>query len=120
MMENMGKKIIVCVIVLVFLGLAMSPMINAQITENDFNGTKDMMKKFLGKTVKCGDNSIYDLLIIAPKKFTRNLQPLVDHKEGVDIKTRLVTLDEVYEKMFWHGQDNPEKIKCGFFSAIQA
>jgi len=55
--------------------------------------------------------SIYDLLIIAPQKFIKSLQPLVTHKISVGVRTRLVSLSDVYQQMFWHGRDNPEKIK---------
>jgi hypothetical protein len=55
--------------------------------------------------------SIFDLLIIAPTQFKKALQPLINHKNSVNVRTNLVTLDEVYHQMFWHGRDNPEKIK---------
>lgn len=53
----------------------------------------------------------YDLLIIAPSYFKKELQPLVHHKDTVGISTICVTLDEIYDRMYWHGRDNPEKIK---------
>jgi hypothetical protein len=55
--------------------------------------------------------SVYDLLIITPKHYARELRPLVTHKNNVGMKTRLVTLNEVYQQTFWQGRDNPEKIK---------
>jgi prepilin-type processing-associated H-X9-DG protein len=62
-------------------------------------------------SVSLGGTSVYDLLIIAPDDFSRALKPLVDHKNAMGISTKFVTLDEVYDRMFWHGRDNPEKIK---------
>ena len=53
----------------------------------------------------------YKLLIITPRKFARFLKPLVGHKENFGISTYLVTLGEVYDKMYWHGRDKAEKIK---------
>jgi len=67
-----------------------------------------------GKTgISVGNPSpvIYDLLIIAPKKYSDVLQPLITHKNRVGIKTHLVTLNQVYDQMFWHGRDKQEKIK---------
>ena len=40
--------------------------------------------------------STYDLVIIAPDKFTGILQGLVDHKESNGVATNLVTTDEIY------------------------
>jgi len=57
------------------------------------------------------ENKIYDLLILAPPKFASYLEPLVSHKNNFGISTRLVTLDDVYEEIYWHGRDEQEKIK---------
>ncbi len=57
------------------------------------------------------DSDSYDLLILSPKKFSSDLLPFVKHKQNVGIATRLVTLDEVYDQMYWQGRDKPEKIK---------
>ena len=62
---------------------------------------------------------IYDLLILSPRKFKRALQPLVTHKDKHGIKTMLVTLDEVYDHMYWHGRDNAEKIKYFIKDSIE-
>jgi len=61
-----------------------------------------------------GGNSIYDLLIIAPEKFTSALQPLVVHKNDVaEVSTILVTTSEIYDGDYFpvEGRDEPEKIK---------
>jgi len=61
-----------------------------------------------------GGNSIYDLLIIAPGKFTSALQPLVVHKNDVaEVSTILVTTSEIYDGDYFpvEGRDKPEKIK---------
>ena len=54
---------------------------------------------------------VYDLLIIAPKRFADSIQPLVVHKKAMGMSTRLATLHEVYHQMFWFGRDHAEKIK---------
>jgi len=53
----------------------------------------------------------YDLLIISPEKFINQLNELQTHKEQVGVKTKIVSLSDVYDEMFWKGRDNPEKIK---------
>jgi len=66
-----------------------------------------------------GEKDIYDLLIIAPSQFTKALDRLVDHKNSNDVKTRLVSLEEVYGKMYWSGRDRAEKIKYYIKEAIE-
>jgi hypothetical protein len=56
-------------------------------------------------------HSMYDLLIICPDTFEDLLNPLVNHKNEMGMKTNLVTLSTVYDQMYWLGRDNPEKIK---------
>ena len=53
----------------------------------------------------------YDLLIIAPTLFSSSLQPLVTHKNAVDVKTILITIEDVYKQMYWQGRDDAEKLK---------
>ena len=63
--------------------------------------------------------SVYDLLIISPSIFIKYLQPLVLHKESVGISTKLVSLDEIYDKIFWYGRDEAEKIKYFIKQAVE-
>jgi len=60
---------------------------------------------------QCGEESIYDLLIIAPCEFQEDLQPLVCHKNQYDLRARMVSLCEIYDQMYWQGRDEQEKIK---------
>ncbi len=55
----------------------------------------------------------YDLLVITPSKFYQSLQPLVEHKKSVGIKTKIATLEEIYNNYFFpnKGRDDQEKIK---------
>ncbi|UCF13338.1 MAG: hypothetical protein JSW06_03530 [Thermoplasmatales archaeon] len=66
-----------------------------------------------------GDNNVYDMLIIAPSKFKRYIQPLVCYKNIRGVKTKLVELKEVYERMFWYGRDEAEKIKYFIKNAVE-
>ncbi len=54
-------------------------------------------------------DSTYDLVIIAPDKFSGILQGLVDHKESKGMTTTLVTTEDIYND--YTGYDKPEQIK---------
>jgi len=66
-------------------------------------------------------NDEYDLLIMAPSEFSDALQPLVTHKENYGIKTKLVTLNEVYGGTYFtaQGRDDAEKVKYFIKNAIE-
>jgi len=51
----------------------------------------------------------YDLIIIAPLKFSKALRSLVFHKNLHGVKTKLKSLESIY--LTYSGRDNPEKIK---------
>jgi hypothetical protein len=55
----------------------------------------------------------YDLLILAPEKFARALQPLVNHKISEGVTTKLVTKEEVTAGTYFpaQGRDAAEEIK---------
>ncbi len=59
----------------------------------------------------------YDLMIIAPKSFTRKLQTLVDHKQAMGLSTKLVTTEEIYAT--YDGQDAAEKVKYFIEYAVE-
>ncbi len=59
------------------------------------------------------------LLIIAPKTFAKELQPLITHKEKMGLSTRLVTLNQIYTQSSNPGRDNAEKIKYFIKTAIE-
>ena len=56
------------------------------------------------------ENSVYDLVIIAPQKFSGNLQKLVDHKIDYGVNTTIKTTEEIYGGGY-SGVDKPEQIK---------
>ena len=88
-------------------GFLIGPSLMARDTYLSDDGNDDKT----GSSAEKPSPVIYDLLIIAPKKYSNALQPLIVHKNRVGIKTNLVTLDQVYDQMFWHGRDKQEKIK---------
>ena len=55
----------------------------------------------------------YDLIIITPSIFLNELQKFVEFKENNGIKTKVITLNEIYDSKYFkcNGRDNPEKIK---------
>jgi hypothetical protein len=55
----------------------------------------------------------YSLVIIAPKKFSGALQPLVNHKISKGITTKLVTMDQICDNASFRseGRDCAEKLK---------
>ena len=58
---------------------------------------------------------VYDFLILTPDQFKSALQTLVDHKNNLNppIKTKMVTLNEIYTSVYFpvQGIDDQEKIK---------
>jgi hypothetical protein len=51
----------------------------------------------------------YDLVIIAPSKFSNSLQPLIDHKNKYGVATLLQTTEDILAT--YEGRDPPEQIK---------
>jgi hypothetical protein len=70
------------------------------------------------ETPLLNDVNIYDLLIIAPNKFSRALQPLINHKEKQNVKTIFVTAEEIYDN--FPGRDEAEQIKYCIKDAIES
>lgn len=65
-------------------------------------------------------NSGYDFIIITPAGFSNELQPLAAHKEQHAITTKIVTLDDIYDSVFFpvEGRDDAEKIKYFIKNAL--
>ena len=59
----------------------------------------------------------YDMLIITDKKFASQLQPLVDHKNNIGVRTILETTDQIYP--YYDGRDEAEDIKLRIKDAIE-
>jgi hypothetical protein len=104
------------VIFVVVIGFLFGPSITAQ---NSYLYNEIIDSK-TGSSAEKPSPVIYDLLIIAPKKYADALQPLIVHKNRVGIKTNLVTLNDVYHQMFWQGRDQQEKIKYFIKTAKEA
>ena len=64
----------------------------------------------------------YDMVIIAPKKWSRLLQPLIDHKNNVGVKTFLKTTESICRRPIlggYEGRDDAEQIKYFIKDAIE-
>jgi len=59
----------------------------------------------------------YDLVIIAPKKFSRILNNLITHKNQIGTRTFLKTTEDIYNQ--YNGVDKAEKIKYFIKDAIE-
>ena len=59
----------------------------------------------------------YDLVIIAPSGFSCELQPLINHKNSLNMKTTLMTTEEIYAT--YEGRDEAEQIKYFIKDAIE-
>lgn len=59
----------------------------------------------------------YNMMIIAPAKFSLLLNKLVEHKNNVGVKTFLKTTESIYKE--FKGRDKPEQIKYFILSAIE-
>lgn len=115
MIKGINKKIIVFGILLLFFGLTLGSTSTAGVN-------KGILSRTSPKTSEqpiTGENSVYKLLIITHSEFVDELHPLVCHKNHIGMPTRLVTLCEVYDQMYWHGRDRAEKIKYYIKTAME-
>jgi hypothetical protein len=66
------------------------------------------------------NGDLYEFLIISPEEFTLPLQNLVVHKNNIDVKTKLVSLEEIYDSTYFllEGYDPQEQIKYFIKNAI--
>ncbi len=62
----------------------------------------------------------YEMVIIAPSKFSQSLQPLIAHKNEHNVTTKLVTLDDIYSSVYFpvEGRDCAEEVKYFIKSAL--
>jgi len=64
------------------------------------------------------DESVYDLVIISPSKFSTELGRLVEHKNSFGMETIVKTTEDIYDE--YYGCDKPEKIKYFIKDAIES
>lgn len=111
MRQTTRKKTITAGVIMVFLLLTSVPstmgipntLIRSASTEHSHQPTTDT----------------YSLLIITPSLFKNEVEPLVNHKITYGLNTKLITLNEIYDQMYWQGRDEAEKIKYFIKNAIE-
>jgi hypothetical protein len=59
----------------------------------------------------------FDMVIISPNAFSDEIQPLIDHKNDVGVKTFLKTTEEIYHE--YNGRDDAESIKLFIKDSIE-
>ncbi len=110
--SKMPKKTLAFVLFILMFTLTISSSIAARFLDQNISEIKNENSVFT-------DSTQYDLLIIAPGRYSKQLQPLIKHKNQIGITTKLVTLAQVYKQTFWEGRDQPEKIKYFIKNAIE-
>ena len=104
MRKDFFRTGIVLSMIILFLGAGVLPSVSEDVVKLSW----------------LSDNE-YDFLIISPSEFTESLEPLVSHKNSYDVQTKTVSLDEIYDGIFFpvNGRDNPEKIKYFIKNAVE-
>lgn len=97
-MNVQKKSIIILILTILILG-SILPSLNAKTQKITLNEEKEETK-----------TNIYDLLIITPIEFKNFLRKLEIHKNNYNVKTKILTLNEIYDN-YPFGRDKPEKIK---------
>jgi len=97
------KKLFLFFILFFLLSSSLNAYAIPQLTQNKCKNT------FL--------NDEYDMVIIAPEKFSSAIQPLIDHKNSYDIQTILKTTEEIYGE--YEGRDEAEQVKYFIKDAIE-
>ena len=77
----------------------------------------DIILTYDNPKVNIVEPDIYDMVIIAPKLFVDEFQPLIDHKNSYGLNTTLKTVEDILIE--YDGFDAPEKIKYFIKDAIE-
>ncbi|MBU0496805.1 MAG: hypothetical protein KKC68_03910 [Candidatus Thermoplasmatota archaeon] len=109
----MKKMVLIKSLALSLIALLIIPVCIVHSETNHPSYTNHQQATIMSK------NDSYDLLIITPEKFSFYAKPLVTHKNNIGIKTRLVTMEGVYEHMYWEGRDQAEKLKLFIKEAVE-
>jgi len=111
-----AKQMIVLILILILFSTTYSanaiPIEFTHVTQKIMNNNQNGLDTEIS-------GELYDLLIIAPKKFSRYIKPLVCHKKKVGVKTIYVDIENVYKQMFWQGRDEAEKLKYFIKKSIE-
>jgi len=87
------------IFLITIIGLTLLTSIGTSIGQNTANEDTH--------NIRC--MTAYDMLCIAPKIFSKNLQPLINHKNAVGVHTILLTTEDIYND--YDGSDSAEQVK---------
>jgi len=75
---------------------------NIKIRYNEEKTSKDV-----------GGKGLYDMVVVSPSSFSTVVENFAEYKNSINVITKVVTLDEIYDGVYFpvQGRDNPEKIK---------
>jgi len=78
-----------------------------------YRGTASLSVTYELPTAEQITPEVYKLIIIAPQEFSAALQPLVNHKISKGITTKLVTMDDITQSVYFplNGRDSAEQLK---------
>ncbi len=101
-----------------FLPLRYNPSENYISSANEINIDIDYETK--REPIDRYNDDEYDLLILTPNKYTTPMQPLINHKNNRGVSTKLVTLNEITNGIYFpvEGRDQIEEIKYFIKNAI--
>ena len=91
---------------------------NSILYTNEVEINIDYEEKMIAKTTNMVE---YDFLIITADNYMVELSSLVSHKTSRNIRTKLVTLSDVYNSVYFpvEGRDNAEKVKYFIYNAVE-
>jgi len=119
MKESWRTKAVVWGLILMFLGTsAMTGIASSSIHLLDTSYNKIAQRFQRNEHSMSSDE--YQLLIIAPQLFSDALRPLIDHKNKHNIKTKLMTTEEIYNQYAGDDyEDNAERVKYAIRDALE-
>ena len=121
------KNIIIMITIIILLYGVSTNVFFAEVSQNnekikttslEFSDV-NMVEKNIYKniTMKYKKNE-YDMVVIAPNIFSEELEPLINHKNNIGIRSFIKTTDEIYIE--YEGYDHAEQIKYFIKDAVES
>jgi len=113
---NMKERIVNIFIIAVLIFSLIGPF----VVDANFSLNGGKFTFFKSYNYKMTDED-YDMLIVSPSSYSTALQDFIDHKDNLGVKTKLVTLNDIYLGKYFelNGRDNQEKIKYFIKDSIE-
>jgi len=100
-----------------FLNIRINPQYSPQKNILMFPKDVDIKIEYILPEKSIIKSDDYDMIIISPEIFSSEIQPLINHKNNIGIKTFLKTTEDIYEE--FSGFDNTEQIKYFIKDAVE-